>query len=123
VQVKPLLQVTGQEEKLHTVESEMQKAKESLERQKQETEEMERKYAQIIEEKSILAEHLQDETERCAEAEEVWNVWLIIIIKGFLYLEFGGIWYKKLRFCNDIDHGWAMIKKLRLAIITAKALL
>ncbi|XP_052768982.1 myosin heavy chain, non-muscle-like isoform X3 [Mya arenaria] len=68
--VKPLLQVTGQEEKLHTIESEMQKYKDNLERQKQETEEMERKYAQIIEEKSILAEHLQDETERCAEAEE-----------------------------------------------------
>ncbi|XP_053393233.1 myosin-10-like isoform X7 [Mercenaria mercenaria] len=68
--VKPLLQVTGQEEKVHTLENEMMKFKDSYERQKQETEEMERKYAQIIEEKSILAEQLQAETEMCAEAEE-----------------------------------------------------
>lgn len=45
--------------------------KESLDKQKQETEEMERRYAQIIEEKNILAEQLQAETEICAEAEEV----------------------------------------------------
>ncbi len=32
---------------------------------------MERKNAQIIEEKSILSEQLQAETELCAEAEEV----------------------------------------------------
>lgn len=68
--VKPLLVVTGQEEKIATVEQEMNKVRESYERQKQETEEIERKYAQIIEEKSILAEQLQAETEMCAEAEE-----------------------------------------------------
>ncbi|XP_060570193.1 myosin heavy chain, non-muscle-like isoform X3 [Ruditapes philippinarum] len=68
--VKPLLQVTGQEEKVHSLENEMMKYKDNFERQKQETDEMERKYAQIIEEKSILAEQLQAETEMCAEAEE-----------------------------------------------------
>lgn len=75
LQVKPLLQVTGQEEKINQVENEMMKYKEGLERQKQETDELERKYAQIIEEKSILAEQLQAETEISAEAEEVgdWN--------------------------------------------------
>lgn len=68
--VKPLLSVTGQEEKLHTKEEELKKIKDNFERQKQETEEMERRYAQIIEEKNILAEQLQAETELCAEAEE-----------------------------------------------------
>ena len=69
--MKPLLQVTGQEEKINQVENEMMKYKDNLDRQKQETEEIERKYAQIIEEKSILAEQLQAETEISAEAEEV----------------------------------------------------
>ncbi|XP_012936861.1 myosin-10 isoform X4 [Aplysia californica] len=68
--VKPLLSVTGQEEKLHTKEEELKKVKDSFDKQKQETEEMERRYAQIIEEKNILAEQLQAETELCAEAEE-----------------------------------------------------
>lgn len=70
-QVKPLLQVTRQEEQMDQIKTEMIKFKDSYERQKQETDDMERKYAQIIEEKSILAEQLQAETEMCAEAEEV----------------------------------------------------
>lgn len=68
--VKPLLPVAGQEEKLTLKEDELKKAKESIDRQKTDIEELERKYAQIIEEKSILAEQLQAETEICAEAEE-----------------------------------------------------
>ncbi|KAK3797476.1 hypothetical protein RRG08_049307 [Elysia crispata] len=68
--VKPLLSVTGQEEKLHVKEEELKKVKDNFEKQKQETEEMERRYAQIIDEKNILAEQLQAETELCAEAEE-----------------------------------------------------
>lgn len=70
-QVKPLLPVTGQEEKLTAKEEELKKYKDNYEKQKQEYEEVERKYAQIIEEKSILAEQLQAETEISAEAEEV----------------------------------------------------
>ena len=73
--MKPLLPVTGQEEKLSAVEDEMRKVKETYEKQKQEHDELERKYAQIIEEKSILAEQLQAETEIAAEAEEV-SKWL-----------------------------------------------
>ncbi|KAK3091423.1 hypothetical protein FSP39_019778 [Pinctada imbricata] len=68
--VKPLLPVTGQEEKLTAKEEELKKYKDNYEKQKQEYEEVERKYAQIIEEKSILAEQLQAETEISAEAEE-----------------------------------------------------
>lgn len=68
--VKPLLPVTGQEEKLTVKEEELRKVSDSLEKSKGEVQELERKYAQIIEEKSILAEQLQAETEMCAEAEE-----------------------------------------------------
>ena len=71
VQVKPLLSVTGQEEKLHTKEEELKRVKETYEKQKQDVEQLEARYAQIIEEKNILAEQLQAETELCAEAEEV----------------------------------------------------
>ena len=71
LQVKPLLPVTGQEEKLTVKEEELRKVTDSLEKSKGEVQELERKYAQIIEEKSILAEQLQVETEMCAEAEEV----------------------------------------------------
>ncbi|XP_021350590.1 myosin heavy chain, non-muscle-like isoform X2 [Mizuhopecten yessoensis] len=68
--VKPLLPVAGQEEKLTLKEDELKKFKDVNDRQKSDIEELERKYAQIIEEKSILAEQLQAETEICAEAEE-----------------------------------------------------
>merc|ERR1739840_44664 len=68
--VKPLLAVTGQEEEIKRKEEEMKKIKSSYDKQKQETEEIERRYAQIIEEKNILAEQLTAETELCAEAEE-----------------------------------------------------
>lgn len=63
--------MAGQEEKIHEKEEELKKVKDTYEKQKQETEELERRYAQIIEEKNILAEQLQAETEACAEADEV----------------------------------------------------
>lgn len=63
--------VTGQEEKLTVKEEELRKVTEAFDKTKNEVQELERKYAQIIEEKSILAEQLQAETEMCAEAEEV----------------------------------------------------
>lgn len=68
--VKPLLPVTGQEEKISLKEEELKKVTDAFEKSKNEVQELERKYAQIIEEKSILAEQLQAETEMCAEAEE-----------------------------------------------------
>lgn len=54
------------------MEEDLKKVKDNYEKQKQETEEIERKFAQVIEEKNILAEQLQAETELCAEAEEVY---------------------------------------------------
>jgi myosin protein heavy chain len=74
-----LLPVTGQEEKLTVKEEELRKVSDSLEKSKGEVQELERKYAQIIEEKSILAEQLQAETEMGAEAEEVLTVTMIYI--------------------------------------------
>lgn len=73
-QVKPLLQVTGQEEKQKVVEEELKKVKDSFDKQKQDYDEVERRYAQIIEEKNILAEQLEAESAICQEAEEV-NTW------------------------------------------------
>ncbi|XP_041362309.1 myosin heavy chain, non-muscle-like isoform X2 [Gigantopelta aegis] len=68
--VKPLLQVTGQEEKQKQIEEELKKVKETYDKQRSDHEEMERRYAQTIAEKNILAEQLQAETELCQEAEE-----------------------------------------------------
>ncbi|XP_048764232.1 myosin heavy chain, non-muscle isoform X2 [Ostrea edulis] len=68
--VKPLLPVTGQEEKISQKEKEVEKYKENFEKQKADYEEIERRYAQIIEEKSILAEQVQASEELAAEAEE-----------------------------------------------------
>ncbi|XP_071108361.1 myosin heavy chain, non-muscle-like isoform X3 [Haliotis cracherodii] len=68
--VKPLLQVTGQEEKQKVVEEELKKVKDSFDKQKQDYDEVERRYAQIIEEKNILAEQLEAESAICQEAEE-----------------------------------------------------
>uniref|UniRef100_A0A8C3AKR1 Myosin, heavy chain 14, non-muscle n=1 Tax=Cyclopterus lumpus TaxID=8103 RepID=A0A8C3AKR1_CYCLU len=55
--VKPLLQVTRQDEEIQVRESELQKAKDNL--------------TQLIEEKSVLADQLQAEAELFAEAEEM----------------------------------------------------
>uniref|UniRef100_A0A8C8RRY9 Myosin heavy chain 10 n=1 Tax=Pelusios castaneus TaxID=367368 RepID=A0A8C8RRY9_9SAUR len=69
--VKPLLQVTRQEEELQAKDEELLKVKEKQTKVEAELEEMERKHQQIIEEKNILAEQLQAETELFAEAEEM----------------------------------------------------
>merc|ERR550534_867166 len=69
--VKPLLQVTKQEEKLVQKEDELKSVRDKLELQVKEGQNIERKYMQMVEEKNILAEQLQAETELCAEAEEM----------------------------------------------------
>uniref|UniRef100_A0A8D0GJG9 Myosin heavy chain 10 n=1 Tax=Sphenodon punctatus TaxID=8508 RepID=A0A8D0GJG9_SPHPU len=69
--VKPLLQVTRQEEELQAKDEELLKVKEKQTKVEAELEEMERKQQQILEEKNILAEQLQAETELFAEAEEM----------------------------------------------------
>uniref|UniRef100_A0A669C6E2 Myosin heavy chain 10 n=1 Tax=Oreochromis niloticus TaxID=8128 RepID=A0A669C6E2_ORENI len=69
--VKPLLQVTRQEEELQAKDEELVKVKEKQMKVEGELVEMERKHQQLMEEKNILAEQLQAETELFAEAEEM----------------------------------------------------
>ncbi|KAI0207651.1 hypothetical protein LSAT2_007632 [Lamellibrachia satsuma] len=68
--VKPLLQVTNNEDKLNAKEEELKKICDRFDAQKQEYDELASRYSQIIEDKNILSEQLQAETELCAEAEE-----------------------------------------------------
>ncbi|XP_032413182.1 myosin-10 isoform X1 [Xiphophorus hellerii] len=69
--VKPLLQVTRQDEEIQARESELHKAKENLTRVEQDYTELDRKHTQLIEEKAVLADQLQAEAELFAEAEEM----------------------------------------------------
>ncbi|XP_075870455.1 myosin-10 isoform X2 [Nelusetta ayraudi] len=69
--VKPLLQVTRQEEEMQAKDEELLKVKERQLKVEIELKEMERKQQQVIEEKNILAEQLHAETELFAEAEEM----------------------------------------------------
>ena len=70
-QVKPLLQVTNNEEKLSVKDQELKQVQDKFEKTQQEYTELEGKQKQLIEEKNILSEQLQAEAEMCAEAEEV----------------------------------------------------
>ncbi|XP_040927020.1 myosin-10-like isoform X3 [Betta splendens] len=69
--VKPLLQVTRQEEELQAKDEELIKVKERQLKVENELVDMERKHQQLLEEKNILAEQLHAETELFAEAEEM----------------------------------------------------
>ncbi|XP_029441148.1 LOW QUALITY PROTEIN: myosin-10-like [Rhinatrema bivittatum] len=69
--VKPLLQVTRQDEVMQAKVSELQKVKDNHLKTEMDLKEMQNKYQQLAEEKSILAEQLQAETELFAEAEEM----------------------------------------------------
>ncbi|XP_040181516.1 myosin-10-like isoform X2 [Rana temporaria] len=69
--VKPLLQVTRQDEVMQAKVVELQKVKDNQTKAEQDLKDMGSKYQQLAEEKSILAEQLQAETELFAEAEEM----------------------------------------------------
>lgn len=68
--VKPLLEVTKHDEQLLAKESELRVVKEQKEKMEQDVIELEKKIQNLIEEKMMIAEQLQAETELCAEAEE-----------------------------------------------------
>ena len=84
--VKPLLQVTNNEDKLNAKEEELKKVVDTYQRTREYVEDMEMKHTQLVEEKNILTEQLQAEADLCAEAEEVcgdslvneWNVYIDI---------------------------------------------
>ncbi|CAN9505992.1 unnamed protein product [Ophioblennius macclurei] len=69
--VKPLLQVSRQEEEMQAKDDELVKVKEKQLYAEQQIREMEEKQHQLSAEKMALQEQLQAETELCAEAEEM----------------------------------------------------
>merc|ERR1719365_16916 len=69
--VKPLLQVTKNDEKVMQKEIELKEITERLQAHETEVASLNKQYEQALEEKNILAEQLQAETELCAEAEEM----------------------------------------------------
>ncbi|XP_036445748.1 myosin-11 isoform X1 [Colossoma macropomum] len=69
--VKPLLQVTRQEEEMSQKEEELQKAKEVAQKAETELKEINQKHSQLLEERNALQEKLQTEAELYAEAEEM----------------------------------------------------
>ncbi|XP_032817136.1 myosin-10-like isoform X1 [Petromyzon marinus] len=69
--VKPLLQVSRQDEVLLAKAEELQKVKERQVQAETDLVELEHKHNQAIKEKQMMAEQLQAEIELCAEAEEM----------------------------------------------------
>jgi myosin protein heavy chain len=63
--------VTKNDEKVIQKETELREVKDKLEQHERTVSELDRQYRQAMEEKNILAEQLQAETELCAEAEEM----------------------------------------------------
>jgi len=63
--------VTKNDEKVIQKETELRDVKEKLESHEKLVQDLDRQYKQAMEEKNILAEQLQAETELCAEAEEM----------------------------------------------------
>ncbi|XP_026215230.1 myosin-9-like [Anabas testudineus] len=68
--VKPLLQVTRQDEEIGVLEEELVKLKEKQQQAEEQLKEYESKHQQLNTEKLALQEQLHAETELCAEAEE-----------------------------------------------------
>uniref|UniRef100_A0A8C7J6R1 Myosin, heavy chain 14, non-muscle n=1 Tax=Oncorhynchus kisutch TaxID=8019 RepID=A0A8C7J6R1_ONCKI len=69
--VKPLLQVTRQDEEIQVRESELKNAKDNLTRVEQDYTDLDKKHIQLMEEKAVLTDQLQAEAELFAEAEEM----------------------------------------------------
>ena len=80
LQVKPLLQVTNNEEKLNAKENELKAVTDKFEKTKHDLEELEKVQKTLAEEKTALFEQLQAEQEACAEAEEVITTWCLIAL-------------------------------------------
>ena len=64
-------QVTKNDEKVLQKETELKEITEKLQKHETEVQNLDKQYQQALEEKNILAEQLQAETELCAEAEGV----------------------------------------------------
>merc|ERR1712142_367524 len=71
--VKPLLDVTRQEDELRTKEEEHKKLVEKYDKVEAAHSELAKAHEKLVDEKNTLAEQLQAETELCQEAEEARN--------------------------------------------------
>merc|ERR1719354_1456503 len=69
--VKPLLQVTKNDEKVMQKEQELKEISDKLVSQEESVNVLNKQYQQVLEEKNVLAERLQAEMELCGEAEEM----------------------------------------------------
>jgi Myosin tail len=69
--VKPLLQVTNNEEKFNAKAQELRQVVENLDKLKTEHDTLAAEHLQTVNEKTVLAEQLRAEQELCAETEEV----------------------------------------------------
>lgn len=71
--VKPLLNVTRQEDEMRVKEEEMKKLAERSDKLEAQHAEMTKAHEKLLDEKNSIAEQLQAETELCQEAEEARN--------------------------------------------------
>ena len=70
-QVKPLLQVTNNEEKLNVKAQELRQVAETLDKLRVEHDTLAVDHRQVLEEKTVISEQLRAEQDLCAETEEV----------------------------------------------------
>lgn len=84
VQVRPLLEVTENEEKLSQKEQELRQVTDRYEKLRVDHDELERQHAVIAEEKLVLTEQLRAEAEMSAEAEEVQHLFDVKLRGGSL---------------------------------------
>lgn len=69
--VKPLLEVTNNEEKISGMEQELKQVADRFDKLKLDRDDLEKTHLRVLEEKNQLAEQLQIEAEQFAEADEV----------------------------------------------------
>ena len=69
-------------------EVELKEVKEKLEEHEKVVGDLDRQYQQALEEKNILAEQLQAETELCAEAEEMRARLVTLTVRNLIFCQF-----------------------------------
>ena len=85
-QVKPLLEVTNNDEKLKEKEDELKKVNDRYVSAETDLKELNIRHAQMLEDKNVLQDQLQAETDLCTEAEEVCII--KFIIRKFIHRKF-----------------------------------
>ena len=80
--------MTKNDEKVMQKEVELKEVKEKLEEHEKVVGDLDRQYQQALEEKNILAEQLQAETELCAEAEEMRARLVTLTVRNLIFCQF-----------------------------------